>query len=108
MIALEVLDRLSAVGVRVSRDGPYIRVRPREAVTPELREMVQGARGEVLAELAKRAEIDGLLATLRDGAPEMWSEADVEEAAANAYRDADAALNSLRALVGGPVSGGQS
>jgi DNA-binding FadR family transcriptional regulator len=97
--AREVLDRLSAVGVRVSRDGPYIRVRPLKSVTAELRDMVQRHRTDVMDELAKRLEVDALLAILQERAPDMWPASEVEEAAQHAYQDADSALTSLRVLV---------
>lgn len=51
MGAPDLLARLSALGVRLSREGEAIRAAPRSALTDEARELIRAYKAELLAAL---------------------------------------------------------
>lgn len=53
MGAPDLLARLSALGVRLSREGDGIRVAPRSALTDEARTLIREHKAELLAALAE-------------------------------------------------------
>lgn len=53
MGAPDVLARLSALGVRLTREGEAIRAAPRSALTDEARSLIQTYKGELLAALVE-------------------------------------------------------
>lgn len=52
MGAPDVLARLSALGVRLTREGELIRAAPRSALTDEARALIRAHKSEILAALA--------------------------------------------------------
>src|SRR5690348_13177974 len=56
MSAIELLASLNAAGFDLQAADGKIRIRPVEAVTPELQESIRSARDELLALLAPRVE----------------------------------------------------
>jgi hypothetical protein len=52
MGAPDLLARLAALGVRLSREGERIRVAPRSALTDEARDLIREHKAELLAALA--------------------------------------------------------
>ena len=55
MGAPDVLARLSALGVRLTREGEAIRAAPRSALTDEARALIQAHKAEILAALKEAA-----------------------------------------------------
>jgi hypothetical protein len=63
MNPLDLLNKLNAVGVVVSANGDKLAYdSPRGAITPDLLEEVKAHKAEMLAMLAKRAELDQRIA----------------------------------------------
>jgi hypothetical protein len=60
MGAPDLLARLSALGVRLSREGDGIRVAPRSALTDEARTLILEHKAELLAALPADADDDPL------------------------------------------------
>lgn len=60
MRAPDLLARLSALGVRLSREGDGIRVAPRSALTDEARTLIREHKAELLAALPADAGDDPL------------------------------------------------
>jgi hypothetical protein len=58
--APDVLARLSALGVWLTREGEAIRAAPRSALTDEARSLIRAHKGELLAALGDKGEGDVL------------------------------------------------
>lgn len=56
MGAPDVLARLSALGVQLSREGEAIRAAPRSALTDQARDLIRAHKAELLAALANEGD----------------------------------------------------
>jgi hypothetical protein len=90
MGALDLIARLSALGLRLTREGDGIRVAPRSALTDEARDLIRSHKAELLAALADPE----LFTFAPPGDPANDAEAVAERAAimaeANGWDDARA------------------
>lgn len=106
MGAPDLIARLSALGVRLSREGDGIRVAPRSALTDEARTLIREHKAELLAALPtpqqptdRRAlEVRRLIEAIALANASYWKPADVEEAYRIALCDLDRALECFRAI----------
>ena len=83
MLAAEILERLTACGVRLKRDADALVASPRAALTDELRKLIREHKPELLEALAKRPEAAGL--KLSNGPAVPMYPAMVRKARALAY-----------------------
>jgi hypothetical protein len=60
--AAELLAELDRLGIQLEADGEHLRFRPREAVTADLAGRMKMHKAELLALLAKRAELERRIA----------------------------------------------
>ncbi len=109
MNAPEVLERITAAGIRLTANGGNIIASPRAAVTPEVVELIRAHKPELLAVIyqkqsplmqadqkAELVRLVNLVADYHEFTPEQRAEA-IERAAG----DAQAALECFRELAAG-------
>lgn len=60
--AADLLAELDALGIQLEADGEHLRFRPREKVTADLAGRMKAHKAELLAVVAKRAELDRRIA----------------------------------------------
>lgn len=74
MGAPDVLARLSALGVRLTREGEVIRAAPRSALTDEARALIRAHKSEILATLAAASLPDPAMEARRKRVLDMLAE----------------------------------
>jgi hypothetical protein len=100
MGAPDILQHLAAVGVRLTRRGDKIIAAPREAVTPELVNLIRDHKPELLQSLtAQHAELTALVNRVADH--HGFTAEQRQEALEIALADSAAALECFRILAAG-------
>lgn len=74
MGAPDVLARLTALGVRLTREGEVIRAAPRSALTDEARALIRAHKSEILAALAAAPLPDPAMEARRQRVLDMLAE----------------------------------
>ena len=96
MNAPEVLERLTAAGVRLTASGGNIIAAPRSAVTPEVVELVRAHKPELLQTLEQRTELVALVN--RVATYHAFTDEQRQEALEIALADPGVALECFRGL----------